>query len=73
MSAHEHTRWEAWRLGVAEGAAGLSTGVTYDDDPSSPRSDAYDRGRTYGEELAGRPPPELERLEPGPSREETTP
>ena len=39
-------------LGVSE--AGLSTGITYDDDPESPRSRAYDRGRNLGDLLSGR-------------------
>lgn len=34
-------------LGVVE--ANDSVGMTYDDDPDSPRSAAYDMGRTLGE------------------------
>lgn len=34
-------------LGVAE--AHSAFGMTYDDDPESPRSRAYDLGRNYGE------------------------
>lgn len=37
-------------LGFEESASGF--GRTYDDDPESPRSVAYDRGRTFGESVA---------------------
>lgn len=39
----------AWNLGREDGREGLSTGMTYDNDPYSPRSVAYDNGRTFGE------------------------
>lgn len=42
---------EPFILGVRE--AGLSTGITYDDDPESPRSRAYDRGRNLGDLCKG--------------------
>ena len=39
----------AWRLGFLE--ADGSVGITYDGDPESPRSVAYDEGRTAWEEV----------------------
>lgn len=36
-----------WLLGFLESAGCI--GMTYDDDPESPRSVAYDEGRTAGE------------------------
>jgi hypothetical protein len=41
-------------LGYADGWDGLATGLTFDDDPESPRSIAYDNGRTQGEIDAAR-------------------
>lgn len=38
-------------LGFREGLGGV--GMTYDDDPDSPRSVAYDEGRWLRQELAG--------------------
>lgn len=46
------SRLHAFWLGLTEGFEGLSTGITYDDDPESPRSRAYDRGRNVGEWFA---------------------
>ena len=43
----------AFLLGLREHAD--SFGMTYDDDAESPRSVAYDRGRTFGEWLFGAP------------------
>lgn len=40
---------EEFKLGITE--ANLSTGVTYDGDPESPRSIAYDLGRVLGESV----------------------
>lgn len=40
-----------WRLGFVEAADGF--GMTYDDYPESPRSVAYDEGRTAGEKMLG--------------------
>lgn len=42
----------AFVLGFRECAE--AWGMTYDDDPDSPRSRAYDHGRTWGERLTGR-------------------
>ena len=42
---------EEFKLGITE--AYLSTGVTYDGDPESPRSIAYDLGRVMGEAVGG--------------------
>lgn len=39
-----------YRLGISE--AHSSLGMTYDDDPESPRSVAYDLGRNRGENIA---------------------
>jgi hypothetical protein len=36
-------------LGWNDGFYGFVTGLTFDDDPDSLRSQAYDRGRTQGE------------------------
>lgn len=36
-------------LGVRDGWRGLSTGITYDNDPDSMRSRLYDHGRNLGE------------------------
>lgn len=47
--AGEDTEADAYRKGHEDGYAGLDTGLTYDNDPDSPRSEAYDRGRTAGE------------------------
>jgi hypothetical protein len=44
----------AYLLGLREGFAqpwDLSIGMTYDGDPSSLRSRAYDRGATFGQAL----------------------
>jgi hypothetical protein len=46
------TKWDCWRVGVVE--AHLATGITFDDDPDSPRSVAYDEGRNFGESLSDR-------------------
>ena len=58
------TKYGGWKLelvtpcpspyqqGLEDGLAGLVTGVTFDDDPNSPRSVEYDRGRTEGERRA---------------------
>jgi hypothetical protein len=43
-------RIAAFLLGVLE--CRDDSGMTYDNDPWSPRSVAYDRGRTLGERLA---------------------
>ena len=40
-------RCVAWNLGREE--SGDAFGMTYDNDPESPRSVAYDNGRTFGE------------------------
>jgi hypothetical protein len=45
-----HDYPEEFKLGITE--ATLSTGVTFDGDPSSARSIAYDLGRTFGEGIA---------------------
>lgn len=42
---------EEFKLGIIE--AGLSTGVTFDGNPESARSVAYDLGRTLGEPTEG--------------------
>ena len=39
----------AWIAGREDGRDGTSFGMTYDNDPESPRSVAYDNGRTFGE------------------------
>lgn len=39
-----------WR-GLAEALDGNENGITYDDDPTSPRSEAYDHGKTIVERL----------------------
>ena len=39
----------AFFLGVSDGIQGLASGVTYDDDPESERSRAYDLGRNAAE------------------------
>ena len=44
---HDHP--EEFQLGIVE--HNLSTGVTYDGDPESARSIAYDFGRTFGEAM----------------------
>lgn len=44
-----HDNAEEFKLGFSE--VGLATGVTYDGDPDSPRSIAYDLGRTLGDQL----------------------
>lgn len=41
-----------WR-GLTETLAGNDNGITYDDDPTSPRSEAYDRGKNVAEQLQG--------------------
>ena len=41
----------AFILGVME--RGSSFGMTYDKDPCSPRSVAYDNGRNFGEFISG--------------------
>jgi len=46
MMNTEHTMEQAFRLGWEE--ADGEVGTTYDDDPTSPRSEAYDCGRTVG-------------------------
>lgn len=46
------TKWDCWRVGVIE--AHLATGITFDGDPNSPRSVAYDEGRNFGEALNDR-------------------
>lgn len=45
---------KAFALGIIDGyrQGELTIGVTFDDDPTSPRSVAYDRGATIGEKLA---------------------
>lgn len=40
-----------WNLGFDEGLGDM--GMTYDDDPESPRSVAYDLGRTVRRKAAG--------------------
>ena len=39
----------AWNVGREDGREGITLGMTYDNDPESPRSVAYDNGRTFGE------------------------
>lgn len=47
----EDGRFRAFVRGLTE--AGGDMGLTYDDDPHSPRSRAYDRGRNLGRQLRG--------------------
>lgn len=45
---------KAWLLGLREGLGSpwdLGVGMTYDDDPGSRRSVAYDRGANLGQRL----------------------
>lgn len=44
----------AWFLGLQDGftQGELTFGMTYDSDPTSPRSIAYDRGANIGERFA---------------------
>lgn len=55
---------EEFKLGITE--AHLSTGVTYDGDPESPRSIAYDLGRVMGEAVSA-----LEYCDHGPTMYES--
>lgn len=44
----------SFEQGFLDGREGLSTGLTYNGDPSGADSEAYDRGRTAGEAAAAR-------------------
>jgi hypothetical protein len=46
---HVDDHHSPFAYGWSDGFEGLVTGITYDNDPESPRSVAYDRGRTQGE------------------------
>lgn len=46
------SRLQAFALGVREGFEGGCCGMTYENDPESPRSRAYDRGLNLGEFFA---------------------
>ena len=46
---HVEFHHDPFAYGWSDGFEGLTTGITYDDDPASERSVAYDRGRTQGE------------------------
>ena len=50
---HQDPEQKAWWLGFTEGfeCGRINVGMTYDNDPSSPRSEAYDQGANIGEWL----------------------
>lgn len=50
MSRQRQSLWAFW-AGLVDGYRGLGTGITYDGDPESPRSRAYDHGRNVGEAI----------------------
>lgn len=49
MTGLQHSIGDAFAFGYIERLGSDGTGRTYDDDPTSPRSDAYDRGRSLAE------------------------
>lgn len=51
---HVDAHSDPFAYGWSDGWQGLVTGITYDNDPNSPRSVAYDKGRTQGEIDHGR-------------------
>ena len=51
MAADNPTYAAEWSLGHEEAEGDV--GMTYDDDPESPRSRAYDEGRTAGRVALG--------------------
>ncbi len=58
-----HTLKQAYALGFKE--ADSDMGMTYDNDPGSPRSVAYDKGREAGMKALGRLEPQAAKPSPG--------